>query len=199
MQKRYRLTVQFTQGGPGCTIVCANLACPGVPAAILKGESIAMPPKKMIITQNLVFNIPLAVIMNFVSTLTNPKVGFDISFIPMTLIGFVLVEILGFIIPIQKIAGAVGGKIAPRKNPMEFPQFFAVAAVITVILTVFMTAGMTFFGMLFGGEGFGGFPMAFLMSLPVMLITAYVCVLIFMPVSMKVSGLGEFAAKNQGH
>lgn len=158
-----------------------------------------MPPKKMIITQNLVFNIPLAVIMNLVSTLTNPNAKLDITFIPMTLIGFVLVEILGFIIPIQKIAGAVGGKIAPRKNPMEFPQFFAVAAVITVILTVLMTAGMTLAGLLFGGAPLSTFPMAYGMALPAMLITAYVCVLIFMPLSMKVSGLGEFAAKNQGH
>ncbi len=162
-----------------------------------------MPPKKMLIIQNLVFNVPLAVIMNLVSTLTNPNTKFDLTFIPMCLIGFVLVEILGFIIPIQKIAGAVGGKIAPRKNPMEFPQFFAVAAVITIILTVLMTAGMTFFGLLFAqlaGQGsLSAFPMAYISALPAMLITAYVCVLIFMPLSMAVSGLGKFTAEHQQH
>ena len=157
-----------------------------------------MPPKKMIIIQNLVFNVPLALIMNLVSTLSNPNVKLDLTFIPMFLIGLVLVEILGFVIPIQKIAGAVGGKIAPRKNPMAFPQFFAVAAVITVILTVLMTAGMTFFGLLFGGQlAPMVFLFAYLGALPVMLLTAYVCVLIFMPLSMKVSGLGEFAARQQ--
>ena len=154
----------------------------------------------MIIIQNLVFNVPLALIMNLVCTLSNPNVNLDFTFIPMFLIGLVLVEILGFVIPIQKIAGAVGGKIAPRKNPMAFPQFFAVAAVITVILTVLMTAGMTFFGLLFGGALE---PMAFLFAylgaLPIMLLTAYVCVLIFMPLSMIVSGLGKFAAEHQQH
>ena len=156
-----------------------------------------MPPKKMIITQNLVFSVPLAFIMNLVSTLTNPNVKLDFTFIPMFLIGLVLVEILGAIIPIQKIAGAVGNKIAPGKNPMMFPQFFVVAIVITIILTLLMTAGMTFFGLLFGGQ-LSQFPIAYVMALPAMLITAYVCVLIFMPLSMKVSGLGQFIAEHQG-
>ncbi len=156
-----------------------------------------MPPKKMIIVQNLVFNVPLALIMNLVSTITNPNVKLDFTFIPMFLIGFVLVEILGFVIPIQKIAGAVGGKIAPGKNPMMFPQFFLVAAVITVILTVLMTAGMTFFGLLFAKQ-LSQFPMAYVMALPVMLLTAYVCVLVFMPLSMVVSGLGKFLETHQG-
>lgn len=155
-----------------------------------------MPPKKMIITQNLVFNVPLALIMNVVATATNPNAKFDLTFIPMFLIGFVLAEVLGFVIPVQKIAGAVGNKVAPGKNPMMFPQFFAVGAVITVILTIFMTAGMTFFGLLFGGA-LNQFPKAYIMALPAMLITAYVCVLVFMPLSMKVSGLGEFAAQHQ--
>ena len=159
-----------------------------------------MPPKKMIIIQNLVFNVPLALIMNLVSTLTNPNVELDLTFIPMFLNGLVLVEILGFVIPIQKIAGAVGGKIAPRKNPMAFPQFFAVAAVITVILTVLMTAGMTFFGLLFGGQlSPMVFLFAYLGALPIMLLTAYVCVLIFMPLSMIVSGLGKFIDQQGEH
>ena len=156
-----------------------------------------MPPKKMIILQNLIFNVPLALIMNLVSTLTNPNVKLDFTFIPMFLIGLILVEILGFVIPIQKIAGAVGNKIAPNKNPMMFPQFLVVAIVITVILTVLMTAGMTFFGLLFGGQ-LAQFPKAYIMSLPVMLITAYVCVLIFMPLSMVLSGLGKFLEEHQG-
>ena len=159
-----------------------------------------MPPKKMIIIQNLVFNAPFAFVMNLVSTLTNPNTKLDFTFIPMFLIGFVLVEILGVIIPIQKIAGAVGGKIAPRKNPMDFPQFLVVAAVLTVILTVLMTAGMTFFGLLFGGAlAPMAFLFAYLQALPIMLITAYICVLVFMPLSMKVSGLGEFSAQHQQH
>ena len=157
-----------------------------------------MPPKKMIITQNLVFNIPLALLMNTVATVSGGR-PIDLTFIPMFLIGFVLVEILGFIIPIQKIAGAIGGKIAPGKNPMDFPQFFAVGAVITVNITIFMTAGMTFFGMLFGGQlQFPDYFFAFLGSLPVMLLAAYIGVLIFMPLSMKASGLGAFAAQHQG-
>lgn len=156
-----------------------------------------MPPKKMVITQNLVFNVPLALIMNIVATATNPNAKFDLTFIPMFLIGFVLAEILGFVIPVQKIAGAVGGKIAPGKNPMMFPQFLVVGLVISLIMTVFITAGMTFFGLLFGGA-LNQFPIAYVMALPAMLITAYVCVLVFMPLSMVVSGLGKFIEEHQG-
>ena len=97
-----------------------------------------MPPKKMVITQNLLFNVPLAFIMNLVSTLTNPNGKFDFTFIPMFLIG-----------------------------------------------------------LLFGGQ-LSQFPRAYVMALPPMLITSYVCVLIFMPLSMKLSGLGRFIAGHQG-
>ena len=156
-----------------------------------------MPPKKMVITQNLLFNVPLAFIMNLVSTLTNPNGKFDFTFILMFLIGLALVELLGAVIPIQKISGAVGNKIAPGKDPMMFPQFFVVDMVVTVIITVLMTAGMTFFGLLFAGQ-LSQFPRAYVTALPVMLVTSYVCVLVFMPLSMKVSGLGRFIAEHQG-
>ena len=157
-----------------------------------------MPPKKMLITQNLVFNAPFALVMNIVSTIGGGGIAavFTPFFLLMYLIAFVMIEALGFIIPVQKIAGAVGGKVAPRKNPMEFPQFFAVAAVLTVIFTVLMTAGMTAVALLFQGD-IAQFPLAFQVGLPPMLIAAYICVLIFLPLSMKVSGLGEFTARQQ--
>lgn len=60
-----------------------------------------------------------------------------------------------------------------------------------------MTAGMTFFGLLFAGQ-LNQFPMAYVMVLPVMLLTAYICVLVFMHLSMRVSGLGQFTAEHQG-
>lgn len=157
-----------------------------------------MPPKKMLIIQNLVFNAPFALVMNLVSTIGNGQPVLDPSFFIMYLVAFVMIEVLGFIIPVQKIAGAVGGKIAPRKNPMAFPQFFAVAAVLTVIFTVLMTAGMTAVALAFAGQ-LAIFPFAFLGSLPPMLVAAYICVLVFLPLSMAVSGLGKFTAEHQPH
>lgn len=155
-----------------------------------------MPPKKMIITQNLLFNVPFALVMNIVSVLTNPNVKFDFTFIPSFLVALVLIEVLGFVIPVQKIAGAVGGKIAPNKNPMAFPQFLVVAAVLTVIFTVLMTAGMTCFGLLMAGN-LGAFFPAYLGALIPMLPTAYACVLVFLPLSMGLSGLGKWTAEHQ--
>lgn len=156
-----------------------------------------MPPKKMIITQNLLFNAPFALVMNLVSVLTNPNVKLDFTFIPSFLVAFVLIEILGIVIPVQKIAGAVGSKVAPGKNPMAFPQFLAVAAVLTVIFTLLMTAGMTLFGLAMEGA-LNMFIFAYISALPPMLVAAYVCVLVFLPMSMAVSGLGKFSAEHQG-
>lgn len=134
--------------------------------------------------------------MNTVSVLTNPNVNSDFTFIPSFIVALVLIEILGAVIPVQKIAGLVGGKVAPGKNPMAFPQFLAVAAVLTVIFTVLMTAGMTLFGLAMDGA-LNQFVPAYLSALLPMLVTAYVCVLIFLPMSMAVSGLGKFSAEHQ--
>lgn len=155
------------------------------------------PTPKMIIVQNLVFNAPFAFIMVLVSTLLNgaPLV----SMIPMFFIALVICEILGAVIPVQKISGAIGGKLAPGKNPMSFPQFFAVAAVLTVIFTVLMVLAMTFIGMKIDGAPMSEYVSSCLRVFLPLLATAYACVLIFMPLSMKVSGLGEFIEKSQQH
>ncbi len=151
------------------------------------------PTAKMIITQNLVFNAPFAFIMVLVSTLLNgaPLV----SMIPMFFIALVICEILGAVIPVQKIAGAVGGKVAPGKNPMAFPQFFAVAAVLTVIFTVLMVLAMTFIGMKIDGAPMSEYVNSCLHVFLPLLATAYGCVLVFLPLSMAVSGLGKLAAQ----
>ena len=108
------------------------------------------PTKKMILTQNLIFNAPFALIMVIVSTILN-KQSFGPETIGMFFIALVMIEILGFVIPVQKIAGFFGAKVFGGKNPMAFPQFLLVAAVLTVIFTVLMTLGMTFIGMKFDG------------------------------------------------
>lgn len=152
------------------------------------------PTPKMIITQNVIFNCPFALIMVLASNIVNGQ-PIDVTVIPMFFIALVICEILGAVIPIQKIAGFIGGKVAPGKNPMAFPQFFAVAAVLTVIFTVLMALSMTFIGMKLGGAPMNLYWSAFAHVFPALLCVAYGCVLVFLPLSMAVSGLGKLAAK----
>ena len=150
------------------------------------------PTKKMILIQNLVFNVPFALIMVIVSTILN-KQSFGVETIGMFFIALVMVEILGFIIPVQKIAGFFGQKVFGGKNPMAFPQFLLVAAVLTVIFTVLMTLGMTFVGLKLGGAPMEAYLPTCLHVFPWLCLTAYCCVLVFLPLSMKVSGMDKLA------
>lgn len=152
------------------------------------------PTAKMIITQNIIFNCPFALIMVLASNIVNGQ-PIDVTVIPMFFIALVICEILGAVIPVQKIAGFVGGKVAPGKNPMAFPQFFLVAAVLTVIFTVLMATSMTFIGMKLGGAPMNLYWSSLAHVFPALLCVAYCCVLVFLPLSMSVSGLGKLAGK----
>ena len=151
-----------------------------------------MPSKKMILTQNLVFNVPVCVIMTLTAALASGA-GLNPGTIIQFFIGFVVIEILGFVIPVQKIAMGIGARFFPGKNPMAMPQFMLPAAVLTVLFTVPMTLIMTFVGLKMGGVPMSTYWFAFLGSLPKMLLAAYISVLIFLPLSMKVSGMDKLA------
>ena len=71
------------------------------------------------------------------------------------------------------------------------------AAVLTVIFTVLMTLGMTFIGMKLGGAPMSEFWSNCLRVFPWLCLTAYCCVLVFLPLSMKVSGMDKLAAPPQ--
>lgn len=143
---------------------------------------------KQIVIQNLLFNVPFATVMVLVSTLLNGK-DISIEVLPMIAIAFVVSEILGAVIPTRKIAEAIGSIAAPEKNPMEFPQFFLVAAVLSVIFTMLMVLVMTYFGLKFDGVPLHIYWFAVLQSFFPMLLTAYICVLVFLPLSMRFSKL----------
>ena len=149
-----------------------------------------MPTKKMILTQNLLFNIPTCIIMTLTAALSSGA-GLNPGTIIQFFIGLVVIEILGAVIPVQKIAMGMGAKFFPGKNPMQLPQFLLPAAVLTVIFTVPMTLIMTFVGLKMGGQPMNIYWFAFLGTLPKMLLAAYISVLIFLPISMKVSGLDK--------
>ena len=149
-----------------------------------------MPTKKMILTQNLVFNLPTCLVMTVTAAIASGA-GFNPGTIIQFFIGLVAIEILGAVIPVQKIAMGIGAKCFPGKNPMEMPQFLLPAAVLTVIFTVPMTLIMTWVGLKMGGVPMNVYWFAFLGALPWMLLAAYVSVLIFLPLSMKVSGLDK--------
>ena len=150
------------------------------------------PTKKMIITQNLVFNVPFALVMTIVSNIINHQ-PIGPSTIGMFLIALVLVEIFGAIVPVQKIAGLMAAKIYKGKNPMAFPQFLLTALVLTIIFTILMTLSMTLIGMLLGGAPLSGYWGAVLDTFPWLCLAAYCSVLIFLPLSMKVSGMDKVA------
>lgn len=156
-----------------------------------------MPTKKMIITQNLVFNLPLCLLMTVTAAIASGA-GFNPGTVIQYFIGLVAIEILGAIIPVQKIAMGIGAKCFPGKNPMQMPQFLLPAAVLTVIFTVPMTLIMTWVGLKMGGVPMNIYWFAFLGALPWMLLAAYVGVLIFLPLSMKASGLDKLGAPPQG-
>ena len=155
-----------------------------------------MPDKKMILTQNLVFNLPTCVVMTLTAAFASGA-GLNPGTIIQYFIGLVVIEILGFVVPVQKIAMGIGAKCFPGKNPMQMPQFLLPAAVLTVIFTVPMTLIMTFVGLKMGGQPMNIFLFAFLGMLPKMLIAAYISVLIFLPLSMKVSGMDKLGAPPQ--
>ena len=155
-----------------------------------------MPDKKMILTQNLVFNLPTCVVMTPTAAFASGA-GLNPGTIIQYFIGLVVIEILGFVVPVQKIAMGIGAKCFPGKNPMQMPQFLLPAAVLTVIFTVPMTLIMTFVGLKMGGQPMNIFFFAFLGMLPKMLIAAYISVLIFLPLSMKVSGMDKLGAPPQ--
>ena len=151
------------------------------------------PSVKMILTQNLVFNLPVCLIMTVTAVLASGA-GFNLGVILQFIIGLVVIEILGILIPAQKIAAALGRKCFPGKNPMQLPQFMLPAAVLTVLFTVPMTLIMTFFGMKMGGAPMEFYWSSVLKSLPLMLLAAYMSVLIFLPLSLKVSGIAKLSA-----
>ena len=150
------------------------------------------PTKKMIITQNLLFNAPFALVMVIASNLINHQ-PFGVETIGMFFISLVIVEILGVIVPVQKIAGFMSAKCYKGKNPMGFPQFLLTAPVLTLIFTILMTLSMTLIGMLLGGAPLSGYWGAVLHAFPWLCIAAYCSVMIFLPLSMKVSGMDKIA------
>ena len=157
-----------------------------------------MPTKKKILTQNLVFNIPFVLIMVAVTNLVNGQ-GFGPETIGMVGIGFVVAEILGFVIPVKKIAGFFGEKVFHGRNPMAFPQFCLVACVLSLIFTTLMTLIMTFIGMKMGGVPMALYWDSVKLVFPWLLLAAYVSVLVFMPLSMKVSGMDKAAGGSAKH
>ena len=76
---------------------------------------------------------------------------------------------------------------------MMMPQFLLPAAVLTVIFTIPMTLIMTAVGLKMGGVPMNIYPFAVLGALPKMLLAAYIGVLIFLPLSMKLSGMDKLA------
>ena len=149
-----------------------------------------MPTKKMILTQNLVFNLPTCVVMTLTAAFASGA-GLNPGTIIQYFIGLAVIEVLGAIIPVQKIAMGIGAKFFPGKNPMQMPQFLLPAAVLTIIFTVPMTLVITAVGLKMGGQPMNIYWFAFLGTLPKMLIAAYISVLIFLPLSMKVSGMDK--------
>ena len=109
--------------------------------------------------------------------------------LPSTALGF----IAGF--TGDAIAQGIGSKFFPGKNPMQMPQFMLPAAVLTVVFTVPMTMVMTAVGLKMGGLPMSAYWPAVLSSLPKMLLAAYISVLIFLPLSMKLSGLDKMGKR----
>lgn len=157
-----------------------------------------MPAKRMILTQNLIFNIPFVLIMVAVTNLVNGQ-GFGPETLGMVGIGFVVAEILGFVIPVKKIAGFFGAKVFQGRNPMAFPQFCLVACVLSLIFTTLMTLIMTFIGMKMGGVPMVLYWDSVKLVFPWLLMAAYCTVLIFMPLSMKISGMDKLAGDPPKH
>lgn len=157
-----------------------------------------MPTKKMILTQNLVFNLPMCLVMTLTASIKSGA-GINPGTVIQYFIGLIVIEILGAVVPVQKIAMGIGAKAFPGKNPMMMPYFLLPAAVLTVIFTVPMTLVMTAVGLLMApnGPGMSVYPFAVLGILPWMLLAAYISVLVFLPLSMKVSGMADFIAKQQ--
>ena len=150
------------------------------------------PTGKMILTQNLVFNVPFVLVMVAVTNIVNGQ-GFGPETIGMIGIAFVVIEILGFVVPVQKIAGFFSAKVYHGKNPMAFPQFLLTAVVLTLIFTTLMTLIMTFIGMKLGGAPMNLYWASVAKVFPWLCLAAYCSVLVFLPLSMKVSGMDKLA------
>ena len=65
--------------------------------------------------------------------------------------------------------------------------------ILTLIFTILMTLSMTLVGMLLGGAPLSGYWSAVLHTFPWLCLAAYCSVLIFLPLSMKVSGMDKVA------
>ena len=65
-----------------------------------------MPDKKMLLKQNLIFNLPTCVILTLTGALAGG--GLNPGIIIQLFIGLAVIEILGAVIPVQKIARAIG-------------------------------------------------------------------------------------------
>ena len=157
-----------------------------------------MPTKRMILTQNLVFNIPFVLIMVAVTNLVNGQ-GFGPETIGMVGMAFVVAEILGFLVPVKKIAGFFGARFFHGRNPMAFPQFCLVACVLSLIFTTLMTLIMTFVGMKMGGVPMAIYWDSVKLVFPWLLLASYCTVLIFLPLSMKVSGMNRLTDSAPEH
>jgi hypothetical protein len=151
----------------------------------------------MLLTQNLVFNLPFCLVMTFVAAIKNGT-GFNAGTIVQYLIALVVVEILGAVIPVQKIEMGIVNKFFPGREPMGMPQFLLPAVILTIIFTVPMTLVMTAVALAMVGVSLSILPFAFLGMIPWMLLAAYISVLIFLPLSMKVSGMDQLGAPPQG-
>ena len=149
------------------------------------------PTKKMILTQNLVFNLPVCVVMTLTAALAGGA-GLNPGTIIQFFIGLAVIEVLGLVIPVGKIAGGIGAKFFPGRNPMQLPQLMLPAVVLTILFTVPMTLIMTFVGLKMGGVPMDIYWPSVRIALPKMLIAAYISVLLFLPLSMKVSGMDKF-------
>ena len=82
---------------------------------------------------------------------------------------------------------------------MSFPQFCLVACVLSLIFTTLMTLIMTFIGMKMGGVPMALYWDSVKLVFPWLLLAAYVSVLVFMPLSMKVSGMDKAAGGSAKH
>ena len=153
------------------------------------------PTRKMILAQNLLFNCPFVLVMVAVTNIINGQ-SFGPETTGMIIIGFVVMELLGLVIPVKKISGVLGRKLFHGQNPMAFPQLFLTAVVMTMIFTSLMTLIMTFIGMKLDGAPMTLFWAGVTRSFPWLCLASYCSVLVFLPLSMTLSGMDKLAGGN---
>lgn len=151
-----------------------------------------MPDKKMILTQNLVFNLPMCLVMTLTAAFKSGA-GLNPGTIIQYVIGLAAMEFLGAVIPTRKISTGITARFFPGRNPLEFPQILLSTAVLSLLFTIPMSLVMTAVGLLMApnGPGLSVYPFAVLRILPWTYIASFLSVLIFLPLSMKVSGLDK--------